>query len=144
MIGPPPALCTARDCRRDNRATGTIFGAIAGGLIGGVASHGNGLATVGGVIGGGLLGNVIAGDMDCEDQAQAYPIYADGLNGDIGRPYEWRARPNRGTFTSTREYPPRRPGLPRIHRDHLSRRRQPHPHRRGLPRHGRRGDWRFD
>jgi len=51
--GPPPAQ--VRDCRRDNRATGTILGAIAGGLIGGFASHGNGLATVGGVIGG-ILG----------------------------------------------------------------------------------------
>ena len=100
--GPPPA--PVRDCRRDNRATGTILGAIAGGLIGGFASHGNGLATVGGVIGGGVLGNVIAGDMDCDDQAQAYPIYVDGLNGDIGRPYEWRRGPNHGSFTSTREF----------------------------------------
>ena len=103
--GPPPgAYAPARDCRRDNRATGTILGAIAGGLIGGFASHGNGLATVGGVIGGGVLGNVIAGDMDCEDRGQAYPIYVDSLNGDIGRPYEWRRGPNRGTFTSIREY----------------------------------------
>lgn len=100
--GPPPAQ--VRDCRSDNRGTGTILGAIAGGLIGGFASHGNGLATVGGVIGGGVLGNVIAGDMDCEDQAQAYPVYVDGLNGDIGRPYEWHRGPNRGTFTSTREF----------------------------------------
>jgi surface antigen len=100
--GPPPAQ--VRDCRSDNRATGTVLGAIAGGLIGGFASHGNGLATVGGVIGGGVLGNVIAGDMDCEDQAQAYPIYVDALNGDIGRPYEWRRGPNRGTFTPTREF----------------------------------------
>ncbi len=101
---PPPPPVPVRDCRRDNRATGTILGAIAGGLIGGFASHGNGLATVGGVVGGGLLGNVIAGDMDCDDQAQAYPVYVDGLNGDIGRPYEWHRGPNRGTFTSTREF----------------------------------------
>lgn len=104
---PPPAYgppAPVRDCRRDNRGTGTILGAIAGGLIGGFASHGNGLATVGGVIGGGVLGNVIGGDMDCEDQAQAYPIYVDSLNGDIGRPYEWHRGPNRGTFTSTREF----------------------------------------
>jgi surface antigen len=100
--GPPPG--PARDCRADNRATGTILGAIAGGLIGGFASHGNGLATVGGVIGGGVLGNAIAGDMDCDDQGQAYPVYVDGLNGDIGRPYEWHRGPNHGTFTSTREF----------------------------------------
>lgn len=100
--GPPPG--PARDCRADNRATGTILGAIAGGLIGGFASHGNGLATVGGVIGGGVLGNVIAGDMDCDDQAQAYPVYVDALNGVIGRPYEWHRGPNHGTFTATREF----------------------------------------
>jgi surface antigen len=100
--GPPPAQ--VRDCRSDNRATGTILGAIAGGLIGGFASHGNGLATVGGVVGGGILGNAIAGDMDCDDQAQAYPVYVDGLNGDIGRPYEWHRGPNHGTFTTTREF----------------------------------------
>ena len=100
--GPPPAQ--VRDCRRDNRATGTILGAIAGGLIGGFASHGNGLATVGGVIGGGVLGNVIAGDMDCDDYNQAYPIYVDSFNGDIGRPYEWRRGPNHGTITTTREF----------------------------------------
>ena len=100
--GPPPAQ--VRDCRSDNRATGTILGAIAGGLIGGFASHGNGLATVGGVIGGGVLGNVIAGDMDCEDQAQAYPIYVDALNGDIGRRYEWRHDRAYGYFTPVREF----------------------------------------
>lgn len=101
---PPPPPVRRVDCHRDNRTTGTILGAIAGGLIGGFASHGNGLATVGGVIGGGVLGNVIGGDMDCEDQAQAYPIYVDSLNGPIGRPYEWRRGPNHGTFTSTREF----------------------------------------
>jgi surface antigen len=108
--GPPPppppgyAQGPAPNCRRDNATTGTVLGAIAGGLIGGFASHGNGLATVGGVVGGGLLGNVIGRDMDCEDQNVAYPIYVDGLNGDVGRPYEWRRGPNRGTFTSTREF----------------------------------------
>ncbi len=102
--GPPPPPPRQADCRRDNRTTGTVLGAIAGGLIGGFASHGSGLATVGGVVGGGLLGNVIGGDMDCEDQDTAYPIYVDSLNGSIGRPYEWHRGPNRGTFTSTREF----------------------------------------
>ncbi len=91
-------------CRRGNATTGTIFGALAGGLIGGAASRGNGGAVVGGVVLGGLLGNVIGRDIDCEDQPVAYRTYATGLNGDIGRPYEWRNRGNRGTFTSTREF----------------------------------------
>jgi len=109
---PPPPAAPAyyqqgryeESCRRGNATAGTIFGALAGGLIVGAASRGNGGAVVGGVVLGGLLGNVIGRDIDCEDQPVAYRVYADSLNGDIGRPYEWRNRGNRGTFTSTREY----------------------------------------
>ncbi len=104
---PPPAYYQQgryeESCRRGNATAGTIFGALAGGLIGGAASRGNGGAVVGGVVLGGLLGNVIGRDIDCDDQPVAYRVYADSLNGDIGRPYEWRNRDNRGTFTSTRE-----------------------------------------
>ena len=96
-------------CRSGNAVNGTIFGALAGGLLGGLASKGNAGATVGGVVVGGLLGNVIGRDIDCDDQPYAYRVYADSLNGDIGRPYEWRNRGNRGTFTSTREF--RRGGM---------------------------------
>ena len=109
---PPPVYQQGRyeeSCHRGNATAGTIFGALAGGLIGGAASRGNGGAVVGGVVLGGLLGNVIGRDIDCEDQPVAYRVYADGLNGDIGRPYEWRNRGNRGTFTPMREY--RRSGL---------------------------------
>jgi len=110
---PPPAYYQQGryedSCRRGNAANGTIFGALAGGLIGGLASHGNAGATVGGVVVGGLLGNVVGRDIDCDDQPVAYRVYADGLNGDIGRPYEWHNRGNRGTFTATREF--RRGGL---------------------------------
>ena len=91
-------------CRRGNATAGTIFGALAGGLLGGAASRGNGGAVVGGVVLGGLLGNVIGRDIDCEDQPVAFQTYAEGLNGNIGRPYEWRNRGNRGTFTATREF----------------------------------------
>ena len=105
---PPPAYYQQgryeENCRRGNAAAGTIFGALAGGLIGGAASRGNGGAVVGGVVLGGLLGNVIGRDIDCEDQPVAYRVYDDSLNGDIGRPYEWRNRGNHGTFTSVREY----------------------------------------
>jgi surface antigen len=105
---PPPAYYQQGryedGCRRGNATAGTIFGALAGGLIGGAASRGNGGAVVGGVVLGGLLGNVIGRDIDCDDQPVAYRVYADGLNGDIGRPYEWRNRGNRGTFTATREF----------------------------------------
>ena len=110
---PPPAYYEQgryeESCRRGNATAGTIFGALAGGLIGGAASRGNGGAVVGGVVLGGLLGNVVGRDIDCEDQPVAYRVYADGLNGEMGRPYEWHNRGNRGTFTTTREF--RRGGM---------------------------------
>jgi surface antigen len=93
-----------QDCRRGNAAAGTIFGALAGGLIGGAASRGNGGAVVGGAVLGGLLGNAVSQDIDCNDQPYAFRIYADGLNGDIGRRYEWRNGGAYGYFTPVREF----------------------------------------
>jgi len=93
-----------RSCRSGNAAAGTIFGAIAGGLIGGAASHGNGGAVAGGVILGGLLGNALSRDIDCDDQRYAFDSYSLSLNGDLDRDYEWRHGNNYGTFRSTREY----------------------------------------
>ncbi len=105
---PPPGYyqqgAYEESCHRGNAVNGTIFGALAGGLIGGLASHGRAGATVGGVVVGGLLGNVIGRDVDCDDQPVAFRVYADSLNGDIGRPYEWHNRDNHGTFTSVREF----------------------------------------
>ncbi len=93
-----------RSCHQGNAAAGTIFGAIAGGLIGGAASHGNGGAVAGGVILGGLLGNALSHDIDCDDQRYAFDAYGHSLNGDVGRDYSWQRGSNYGTFTSTREY----------------------------------------
>jgi surface antigen len=112
--GPPPPPPQAynyyrsgdyeRSCHSGNAAAGTIFGAIAGGLIGGAASHGNGGAVAGGVILGGLLGNALSSDIDCDDQRYALDSYSLSLNGDIDRDYEWRHGSNYGTFRTTREY----------------------------------------
>jgi surface antigen len=107
---PPPAYYEQgryeQNCHRGNQAAGTIFGALAGGLIGSAASRGNGGAVVGGAILGGLLGNTISRDIDCDDQPVAFRVYADGLNGDVGRRYEWRSRidDDYGYFTPVREF----------------------------------------
>jgi surface antigen len=110
---PPPAYYQQGryedNCRRGNQAAGTIFGALAGGLIGSAASRGNGGAVVGGAILGGLLGNAVSRDIDCDDQPYAFRVYADGLNGDLGRRYDWRHGSSYGYFTPVREY--RRGGL---------------------------------
>jgi surface antigen len=105
---PPPAYYEQgryeQDCHRGNTAAGTIFGALAGGLIGGAASHGNGGAVVGGAVLGGLLGNAVSQDIDCDDQPEAFRVYATGLNGDVGRRYEWRHGRAYGNFTPEREF----------------------------------------
>jgi surface antigen len=105
---PPPAYYQQGryedNCRRGNQAAGTIFGALAGGLIGSAASRGNGGAVVGGAILGGLLGNTISRDVDCEDQPVAFQVYAGALNGPVGVRAEWHNRGNYGYFTPTREF----------------------------------------
>jgi surface antigen len=98
-----------RGCRNGNAAAGTIFGAVAGGLVGSAVSHGNGGAVVGGAVLGGLLGHTVAKDIDCDDQPYAFRTYSDGLNGNIGRRYTWNHNQGRGYFQPTREY--RRAGI---------------------------------
>lgn len=107
---PPPPSDGYREgtyedsCRKGNNVAGTLFGALAGGLIGGAASHGNGGAVVGGAILGGLLGNAVSRDIPCEDHPYAFRAYASGLNGDLGHRYEWRHGDNWGYFTPEREF----------------------------------------
>lgn len=112
-MGPPPDADDDRGyddsaylerCERGNTAAGTIFGALAGGLIGGAASHGDGGAVVGGAILGGLLGNAVSRDMPCEDHPHAFRAYSRGLNGNIGMRYSWRNGNDYGYFTPTREF----------------------------------------
>jgi surface antigen len=107
--GPPPQVYEEGQyeerCRDNgNKVAGTLFGALAGGLIGGAASHGNGGAVVGGAILGGLLGNAVSRDIPCEDHPYAFRAYATGLNGDLGHRYEWRHGSNWGYFTPQREF----------------------------------------
>ena len=105
---PPPGYYDEQryeaNCERGNNAAGTIFGAIAGGLIGGAASHGNGGAVVGGAVLGGLFGNAVTRDMPCDDHPYAFRVYAQGLDGDIGHRYDWRHGDDYGYFIPQREF----------------------------------------
>ena len=100
ILGSGAALA---DCGRSD-AGGTILGAVAGGLLGGAVSHGNGGAVVGGALLGGLAGNAISRDMDCEDRPYAARSYDDSFHGQIGRRYEWNRGPDRGYIVTNREY----------------------------------------
>lgn len=52
-------------CSGHGHATGSILGAVGGGLIGNAITHGNGVGIVGGAVAGGLAGNAIERDIDC-------------------------------------------------------------------------------
>jgi len=88
------------DCN-DTNATGTLMGAVAGGLIGGAASHGNGGAVL-----GGIAGDAMSSDMNCGDRRQAMMSYSQGFDGQIGHHYHWRNSEDNsyGRFTAVREY----------------------------------------
>jgi len=92
------------NCRSGGSTGGTIFGALAGGLIGSAASHGNGGAVVGGAILGGMLGNAVSRDMPCEDHPYAMRVYSQGLDGEIGQRYSWRHGNDNGYLVSNREF----------------------------------------
>lgn len=133
-----------QNCRSGgNQTAGTIFGALAGGLLGAGVSNGNGGAAVGGAVLGGILGNVISKDIDCNDQPYAFQVYSNGLNGQVGRRYDWNRGQNRGYFTPVREY--RRRGI--VCRDFTTTtyRRGREITRTGTAcRDARDGNWRFD
>jgi surface antigen len=107
---PPPGGSYYREgeyesqCHRGNAAAGTIFGAIAGGLIGGAVSHGNGGAVVGGVVLGGLAGNALSRDIDCDDQRYAFARYNEAFDGPPGSTYRWDHNGHYGTITVENQY----------------------------------------
>lgn len=104
---PPPVVYEETSyvdqCRKNSNVAGTLFGALAGGLIGGAASHKGG-AIVGGVILGGLVGNALTRDMPCEDHPHAMRVYAQGLNGPVGQSYRWSYHDDYGDFVPQREF----------------------------------------
>ena len=62
-LGTTPAF--ADRCSGRDHNTGTIVGAVGGGLIGNAITHGSAVGVVGGAVAGGLAGNAIERDSDC-------------------------------------------------------------------------------
>ena len=52
-------------CSGRGHPTGSILGAVGGGLIGSAITHGSAVGVVGGAVAGGLAGNVVERDVDC-------------------------------------------------------------------------------
>lgn len=65
-FGANGAAALADGCSGRSHATGSILGALGGGLIGNAITHGNAVGTVGGAVAGGFAGNAIARDIDCD------------------------------------------------------------------------------
>ena len=94
----------ADECSGRDHTGGTILGAIAGGVLGGAVTHGNGGAVIGGALLGGLAGNAISRDMDCEDRPYAARSYRDSFDGPVGARHDWNRGPDRGYVITNREY----------------------------------------
>ncbi len=142
MLGLGATGALADDCSGRDHTTGTIAGAAGGGIIGGLASHGNGLGIVGGALLGGLAGNAISRDRDCNDQRHAAGSYDRSFNGQVGERHDWESEDHdRGYTVTDREY---RRG-DRICRDFTQ---VTYRHGREMDRHGtacrgRDGSWEF-
>jgi uncharacterized protein YcfJ len=60
----------ADGCSGHRHNTGTVVGAVGGGLIGNAITHGSAVGVVGGAVAGGLAGNAIERDSDCNRGAR--------------------------------------------------------------------------
>jgi surface antigen len=77
----------------NNQETGTVVGAVTGGIIGNQFGKGSGraAATVAGVLVGGLIGNQIGKDLDDEERERALEAEYRALEyGPDDEPTEWR------------------------------------------------------
>jgi len=65
-LGASTSVSYADGCSGRNHGTGTILGAVGGGLIGNAITGGGAVGIVGGAVAGGLAGNAIERDVDCK------------------------------------------------------------------------------
>jgi len=80
-FGASGSTAFADACSGRSHDTGSILGAVGGGLIGSAITHGSAVGVVGGAVAGGFAGNAIARDIDCnrgrhyDRQAHGYYYY---------------------------------------------------------------------
>src|ERR1700748_1786341 len=103
VVGSGTTGTSADSCSGRAHTGAPVGGAVLGGLIGGLASHGNGAAIAGGAIFGGLAGNAISRDIDCRDRERAGRAYHDSFYGEVGHRYEWEGE-DLGYIVTNREY----------------------------------------
>ena len=69
---------SADSCSGHGHATGTVLGAVGGGVIGSAVSHGSLGGVIGGAVLGGLAGNAISRDVDCHHRYHSRYYYRRG------------------------------------------------------------------
>ena len=74
-LGAGTIAANADSCSGHNHNTGTVLGAVGGGLIGSQLSHGNAGGVIGGAVVGGLAGNAIARSGDCRHHSYHRSAY---------------------------------------------------------------------
>lgn len=71
-LGAVTSAAFADRCSGRDHNTGTVVGAVGGGLIGNAITHGSAVGVVGGAVAGGLAGNAIERDSDCNRPARRH------------------------------------------------------------------------
>jgi surface antigen len=109
VIATGVALAGCAEGGMSHQDSGTLVGAVAGGLIGNQFGHGAGraVATATGVIVGGIIGSEIGRSLDEEDRRYAAEAEYEALQDDeIDHPRKWRNPKNGryGTVTARRPY----------------------------------------
>jgi uncharacterized protein YcfJ len=84
-FGMSVAAASADSCSGHSHTTGTVLGAVGGGVIGGAVTHGNIAGVAGGAVLGGLTGNAIARNADCSHRHHYHRYWSARY-----RRYYWR------------------------------------------------------
>lgn len=102
------AACSGPDGRVNKADTGTLGGAVLGGVVGSQFGKGNGkiVGTVLGAFAGGIIGNDIGRKLDQRDRILAQQAELDALErGESGRPRRWQ-NPDNGRYGDIVPEPP--------------------------------------
>ena len=70
-----PVAASADSCSGHAHTTGTVLGAVGGGVLGGAITHGSLVGVAGGAVAGGLAGNAISRSADCRHHYYSHRYY---------------------------------------------------------------------
>jgi uncharacterized protein YcfJ len=77
VLGASTTVTQADQCSGHSHTTGTVVGAVGGGVLGGAVTHGSLGGVAGGAVLGGLAGNAISRDMDCRHRHHRHRYWSE-------------------------------------------------------------------